>query len=61
MNLEEFVKATLLDITRAVKNANIELSKEYGETDADTVAYYRLTESEKHDDIAFDVAVTAAT
>jgi hypothetical protein len=64
MNLQEFIKTTLVSIKSGLRDANVELAKQEGKelgNDFTSVFVMRPTNNEKsQSDIVFDVAVTVS-
>lgn len=64
MELNEFIRKTLVDIKRGIHEANLELAKEEGKTLGEGVSVQYVMESlereRKEGYIAFDVAVTVS-
>jgi hypothetical protein len=62
MELETFIKKTLVAIKKGVRNANIELAKfEGGELGKDQQAMFIFRPDEKDGSIKFDVAITVSS
>src|SRR5258706_11064022 len=62
MELENFIKETLIAIKKGVRGANVELAKfEGGELGKDQQAMFIFRPDEKDSSIKFDVAITVSS
>jgi hypothetical protein len=56
VDLKDFIRETLIQIPKAINEANIELKKEQR---SECYSYQRNAGNEEHDKIMFDIAITS--